>query len=72
MDFEAPPPRIKRDVSTRIGAEELAAEIEELWHQRGYPQVRAWVEAKPVFSQFGAVYTVRTNLIGGLPPPAER
>jgi hypothetical protein len=50
----------------------LAAEIEEFWHERGYPQAHAWVEAGPVIHKTTHIYSVRTNLVNGLPPPKTR
>ncbi len=50
------------------GARELAERITAYWKSRGYDGVKAWVElAKPEDGN-GYVYTVQTNLVGGLPP----
>lgn len=58
-----------RDLTSRTGAEMLAAEIEAWWAKRDYRQVRAWVDEHSINGDHGhAVYSVRTNLIGGMPP----
>jgi hypothetical protein len=63
-----PPSQLTRELCSHKGAERLAAEIEEWWHRRGYPQVKAWVDGTAFVSDKGNVYTVRTNLIRGMPP----
>ena len=53
---------------TADGARELAERITAYWKGRGYDGVKAWVElAKPEEGN-GYLYTVQTNLVGGLPP----
>lgn len=64
--------RLGPDLAGKHGAEQLAAKIERYWHERGHDNVRAWVEAKPIIMpQDAPVYSVRTNLIKGMPPPIE-
>ena len=60
----------KRTVNsfTADGARELADRIATYWKARGYDGVKAWVElAKPEDGD-GHLFSVRTNLVGGLPP----
>jgi hypothetical protein len=53
------------DWSTKAGATRQAEQIAKYWHDKGYPEVRAWAES---VSGRDRDWTVRTNLIGGLPP----
>ena len=63
-----PASRIPRELSSERGAKALAQEIEAWWHSRGYTQVQAWVDGRAFVSTGGNVYTVRTNLVRGMPP----
>ena len=61
------------DTTTREGAEALAARLTRYWHAKGYTQVRHWAEHQRVRTAeaplFGhAIWVVRSNLVGGLPP----
>jgi hypothetical protein len=58
------------DTSTEDGATTLAKHLRAFWHRRGHPEVEAWVEAMSIGNdkKKRRVFTVRTNLIGGLPP----
>jgi hypothetical protein len=58
---------------TLEGADLLASRLRAFWHGRGHPEVRAHVEVAsvPVGEQRKRkVFTVRSNLVGGLPPRA--
>jgi len=60
---------IPRELSSERGAKALALEIEAWWHSRGYPQVRAWVPmGPPLVSAKGNIFSVKTNLVRGMPP----
>jgi hypothetical protein len=60
---------IPRELSSERGAKALALEIEAWWHSRGYPQVKAWVPSGPMLvSSKGNIWSVKTNLILGMPP----
>jgi len=59
---------VPRELSSQLGAHALAREIEEWWHKRGYPQVKAWVADKAFVSAKGNIYSVKTNLVRGMPP----
>jgi hypothetical protein len=65
-----------RPLCSRVGAALLAAELDHWWHSRGYPQVRhtvvhtyyrSWRERRDAEEREG-VWTVRSNLVNGLPP----
>ena len=49
------------------GAVDHAQRIERYWTSKGHPDVRAWVE-KVGHIRGLHVFTVRTNLVSGLPP----
>lgn len=84
---EPPEPmrRGERDLTTMTGAELLAQELDEWWHSRGYPQVKHRVESLRVsklrahgktsistrLDKQTSIWCVRSNLVGGLPPPPE-
>lgn len=59
-----------RDLTTRAGNVELAAELTEWWEKRGFPHVR-W-EVVPRHNHHGngtePTWTVASNLVNGLPP----
>lgn len=61
----------QRDLCGREGALQLAAELDEWWHARGYPQVRHWIESRRIPTQgtHNMTWCVRSNLINGVPPP---
>jgi hypothetical protein len=55
---------------SRDGAMALARQLEQYWHDKGYPAARFWAE--PVGERFAKVgtyeiYKVMCNLVGGLP-----
>lgn len=55
------------DFSSEEGAKALAKEIEQYWHDRGYPEVKARTEKINMRSQSNRSspgYTVKTNLTG--------
>ena len=60
-----------KDMLNRRGAFLLARRLERYWHERGYPAARFWTE--PLGEPFGTyeIYTVKCNLVGGLPPRLE-
>jgi hypothetical protein len=71
--FHRGPVQNGADYSSEAGAEQLARMIEQAWHARGYPEVKAWserVNLGPRVKHGAAFYAVRSNLISGLPPPA--
>jgi hypothetical protein len=59
---------IPRELSSQLGAHALARELEAWWHSRGYPQVKAWVHEGVFVSDKGNIYSVKMNLIRGMPP----
>jgi hypothetical protein len=72
--------RQPRDRCTQDGAQALAWQLDAWWHERGYPQVRHWVErAKLPRTVHGGeagqaedgtagLFVVRSNLVAGMPP----
>jgi hypothetical protein len=65
----------ERDLSTRHGAHQHAAELNEWWHKRGYPQVHH--QAVQRTNQHGhgtnePTWMITSNLINGLPPKVEK
>lgn len=45
-----------------------AANVMAWWHQRGFPQVKAWAEPRNVSRKgFEGTWGVASNLVGGLP-----
>ncbi|WP_234686091.1 hypothetical protein [Bradyrhizobium monzae] len=61
----------KGDTLSRRGASELARQLQNHWHGRGYYAARFWAE--PIVERFGKlgtheVYRVACNLVNGLPP----
>jgi hypothetical protein len=72
--------RQPRDRCTQYGAQSLAWQLDAWWHDRGYPQVRHWVEraklpkkSRVVDSEDGeaGLFVVRSNLVAGMPPQRE-
>lgn len=62
-----------RNLTSYEGARELACELDDWWHSRGYTRVTHWVvEAKSSVRRGSngptTIWCVRSNLIGGLPP----
>ena len=56
---------------TREGAEALKAKIEAYWAERG-EHVQVWTEQRGFESALrGAHFVVRSNLVSGLPSPAQ-
>lgn len=43
-------------------ARELAAHIEKYWHDKGYGNVRVWVEKVHSFNTLHAHYAIRSNI----------
>ena len=60
-------PMQKRNLFTPDGAQELAYELDEWWHSRGFPQVRHWVEKARVSAR-KEIAVVCSNLVNGVPP----
>lgn len=61
----------KGDTLSRRGAAQLARQLEEHWHGKGYVAARFWAE--PINERFGKlgtheVYRVACNFVNGLPP----
>lgn len=59
--------RNKRDyIKNKFASEELADQIRDWWHKRGYTQVRVWVEEDRPITSLGtrlpANYSVRSNI----------
>lgn len=54
-------------------AQALAERIQRFWHERGGRGVVAWAQhdADQCRGSTAALFVVRSNLIGGLPPRAE-
>ena len=71
-------PRTSRNLTSRDGAEQLAAELNEWWSSRGYPSVKHWAEwigfARLPGKRLGNIekssgtWVVKSNLHNGLPP----
>jgi hypothetical protein len=60
-----------KDAFNQKGAMALARQLEQFWHEAGYPLARFW--AVPVEERFPKVgtyeiYRVDSNLVNGLPP----
>jgi hypothetical protein len=54
---------------TRGHTEDMARRVERAWHKCGHTQVRAWVIEEPKYKG-AAIWGIRSNLVGGLPPKA--
>jgi len=65
-----PDPAIAQSAAGRRAVAQAEA-VESWWHDQGHPQVQAWVEAQtsPKGDSGGPIYAVRSNLVGGGPPP---
>ena len=50
----------------RDGAERLAQRIQRSWRDKGYAEADVWAEASSTDDR--AVWNVRSNLVGGVPP----
>ena len=71
-------PRASRNLTTRDGAEALAAELDDWWHSRGCLSVKHWAEwigfARLPGKRLGNIekssgtWVVKSNLHNGLPP----
>lgn len=48
------------------GAHRMAERLQRYWRTRGHSQVKVWVEWQAADS-----YIIRSNLVGGKPPPRE-
>jgi hypothetical protein len=61
-----------RDHCTMGNATALAARLTRWWHERGFTNVAFWVVEEPIqMTRRGeAIWLVRSNLVGGLPPEA--
>jgi hypothetical protein len=59
------------DNLSRAGAAELAQRLRDYWHARRSTTFKAWVEPSVRGSNRSgrAVYSVRSNLVRGTPPP---
>lgn len=65
------PKLAKPQTLSQRGAMALAKQLEQYWHERGYPAARFWAE--PIDERFEKVgtyeiYRVACNLVNGLPP----
>jgi hypothetical protein len=61
----------ERDLSSRAGSIQHAAELNEWWAQRGFPQVKWEAVQRSNLRGYGSnepTWTVTSNLINGLPP----
>lgn len=61
-----PEPETQRQAACR------AARLQRYWHARGYPMARFWVDDRGRREDGRVMYTVRSNLVGGLPPGGRR
>jgi hypothetical protein len=59
-----------RNLTAREGAVQLAAELDDWWHSRGFLHVHHWIESKRIPTQgtHNMTWCVRSNLVGGMPP----
>jgi hypothetical protein len=60
--------RNKKDyIRNKFASEELADQLRDWWHRRGYTKVRVWVEEDRPISDFGtrlpANYVIRSNIV---------
>jgi hypothetical protein len=72
------PPRVRRDLGTRDGAEALARELDAWWSSRGISNVRHWAEWVSLGRHTGkrsdqlgkssGAWVIRSNLVNGMPP----
>ena len=53
-------------IRNKAAAEQMADEIRDWWHQRGYTKVTVWVESNRPVSPFGTKlpmnYSIRSNI----------
>lgn len=49
-----------------------AARLQRYWYSRGFPMARFWVDDSARTDHGDTIYTVRSNLVGGLPPGGPR
>ena len=68
--FVSPKPAVGRELGSRDGAMNLAADIEKFWADRGFSHVKCTVERNPNHNKSGhePTWFVTTNLHNGLPP----
>lgn len=64
-----------QDSHDRYVAEQQKQLIEEIWHERGYHKVKAWIAYVPAVYECGSesarksgAWIVRSNLVNGIPP----
>ena len=66
------------NLCSREGAEQLARDLDAWWHSRGCTTVKHWTEKATLKKDRSAKnsptegWVVRSNLIGGMPPPDPR
>lgn len=72
LQFEPPKtPQASRNWCDREGAYALKAQIEAYWRERGHA-VQVWIEEKPYsMTMRGTHFVVRSNIVSGLPSPAQ-
>lgn len=75
-----------RELNSKTGAAQLAAELNHWWHSRGYPEVQHWIESFRAASHRRAgridtietdhddrrLWCVKSNLVNGLPPKPSK
>lgn len=57
--------------STLENQECLARRVRNYWHERGFPQVKTWIEERSIPHPNGGFithYEIRSNLVNGNPP----
>lgn len=60
--------KIAPDTLTEDAARALAERVQAYWHERGYDRVAVRLVRYSMGAGAGAVYGVRSNLVGGWPP----
>jgi hypothetical protein len=61
--------RVSPNYLTEEEAKQLAAKIQQFWHDQGRPEVRVWTEKGLIAPEKGSCWNVRSNLVRGNPPP---
>lgn len=59
---------VTQNPETQRQATRRAETLQHYWHARGYPLARFWVDDSGRTADGSLIYTVRSNLVGGLPP----
>ena len=56
------------DNLSEAGAHKLATELTAWWHAQGYLTARHWIEPLYSVARGGKAFTVKSNLVNGIPP----